>query len=106
MSVHSALPAMQGRPESLYGIPIASSMRNPNATTERTSPREMPLDQLEFRRLKHPDEIASIAHLREEIRLSESVRSDPNFSSREKKEMKTALLVPLFFEGNSSGRFV
>lgn len=42
--------------------------------------------EVSFRRLKGPQEIARILHLREEIRLSASTLADAGFRTREKKE--------------------
>lgn len=42
--------------------------------------------EIRFRRLRGPQEISRVLHLREEIRLPSSARGDASFATREKKE--------------------
>lgn len=51
------------------------------------------LDELRFRRLQTPAQIASVMHLRREIRLPEATLTDAGFAAREKKETRSGLLV-------------
>lgn len=46
--------------------------------------------QLRFRALRGPGEIASVLHLRREIRLPVSALADASFPAREKKETSAA----------------
>lgn len=52
-------------------------------------PRDIAIDELEIRPLRHPDEIAHVLHLRQEIHLPPAALADPAFASREKKETST-----------------
>jgi hypothetical protein len=47
---------------------------------------DVPLREIEFRRLHAADEIGAIQQLRGEIRLPGAAKADPGFVSREKKE--------------------
>ena len=42
--------------------------------------------EIRFRRLRGPQEISRVLHLREEIRLPNAARGDASFTTREKKE--------------------
>lgn len=52
--------------------------------------RDIAIDELEIRPLRHPEEIARVLHLRQEIHLPSAALADPAFASREKKETSTA----------------
>ena len=58
------------------------------------SPAEVRPHELSFRRLRGPQEIARILHLRDEIRLPSAIQADAGFAMREKKETSWAWSGP------------
>jgi hypothetical protein len=66
------------------------------APSGRTAPRrgELPLQELEFRRLRTPGEIAEIQHLRSEIHLPVATLRSAEFGTLEKKETRKASWEP------------
>lgn len=66
-------------------------------------PDEPQADEIRFRHLKTPQDIAHVLHLREELSLPAAIRDDPEFVAREKKEMKSDLLAPLYGGANLLG---
>jgi hypothetical protein len=67
--------------------------------------KEVPIQELRFRHLKSPEEIAWISHLRQEIQLPPSVLADPGFRAREKKETGKVSWAPLSAGESSSEQF-
>jgi hypothetical protein len=54
---------------------------------------EVPLGEIDFRRVRASDEIAAIQKLRAEIQLPGAAVADPGFVTREKKETSTVSSV-------------
>jgi hypothetical protein len=54
---------------------------------------EVPLDEIEFRRVAAADELAAVQKLRAEIQLPGGAVADPGFVTREKKETGTGWSV-------------
>ena len=53
---------------------------------EASASTDLQPHEIRFRRLRGPQEISRVLHLREEIRLPNSARGDASFATREKKE--------------------
>ena len=60
--------------------------------------------EVDFRRLRQPQEIARVLHLRSEIALPSSALSDAGFAAREKKETRSAWSARWCATANTSGR--
>jgi hypothetical protein len=74
-----ALPAMNPVADPLPPIHVPE-MR------PRTRSFDVPLGEIDFRRLHAADEIVAIQKLRGEIHLPGAAKADPGFMTREKKE--------------------
>ena len=74
-----ALPAMNPLADPLPPI------HEPRAPS-RTRSFDVPLGEIDFRRLLAADEIVAIQKLRGEIHLPGAAKADPGFTTREKKE--------------------
>jgi len=74
-----ALPAITPLADALPARPLPSR-------PERLRCGEVPLEEVEFRRLHAADEIDAIQKLRGEIRLPGAAQADAGFIAREKKE--------------------
>lgn len=64
---------------------FASVVEEPPPTSNDVQPQEV-----DFRHLRGPAEIARILHLRREIQLPASALADTGFAAREKKETRSA----------------
>lgn len=63
-------------------------------------PDEPQADEIRFRHLKTPQDIAQVMHLRDELSLPDAIRDDPEFVAREKKETTLDLSVLLYGGGS------
>jgi hypothetical protein len=74
--------------------PVPERVRLARPVERQRLLREVPVDELVFRHLKTPEEIARVNQLRQQIQLPESVLLDPGFRAREKKETRRASSAP------------
>lgn len=90
----------------LQPIPSADRLQRfmPVQPDNAAGPGELPVGELTLQRLRTCSEIATIRHLRDEIELPSSVRSDPSFCALEKKETRTASLARSNGAASSSAR--
>ncbi|HVE54430.1 MAG TPA: hypothetical protein VNB23_13710, partial [Ramlibacter sp.] len=68
--------------------PVADTSRPSNLPVSRNRGRsyDVPLPEIEFRRVHAGDELAAVQKLRSEIQLPGAAMADPGFLAREKKE--------------------
>src|SRR6266540_500270 len=106
MDSHSALPFSRSDFAPLREMNFGRPPAPEQPPTEPQAGRlEVPLEELSFRHLRTPAEIALIRHLREEIRLPAAVLADPGFRVHEKKETSTGSSRLFSAAEYSSGRF-
>ena len=72
---------------SLADAPAASP--SIDVPSKRARSFDVPLDEVEFRRVRSADELHAVHQLRAEIQLPGATRADAGFLAREKKEIGT-----------------
>ena len=102
----AAMPRVRGgysSPPSMFAF--GQSVANLDVPGDQ---RQLPVDELELRHLRTPDDFDAVRALRGHIDLSAHLGVDPLFHEHEKKEMSWALPSHSRCEGKSSepsGRF-
>jgi len=101
--IQTALPYARAdfRPPQPIGYPLPRVA--PPPPEQQAGRLDVPIDQLSFRQLRTPAQIARVLPLRQAIALPETVLSDPGFDAREKKETRRGWLARSSAMAPSSG---